>query len=79
MLTNRFKKPNTNVPGLSINPFSRYFLAANPVLLILLKIICDEGHILKNTASALNIAINKIQTRRRIILTGKNAPDPFTV
>lgn len=33
-------------------------------------VICDEGHILKNTKSALNIAMNKIKTRRRIILTG---------
>ena len=33
-------------------------------------VVCDEGHILKNTKSALNIAMNKIKTRRRIILTG---------
>lgn len=33
-------------------------------------IICDEGHILKNTKSALSIAMNKIKCRRRIILTG---------
>merc|ERR1712156_195510 len=33
-------------------------------------VICDEGHILKNTKSALNIAMNRIKTRRRIILTG---------
>merc|ERR1719412_181264 len=33
-------------------------------------VICDEGHVLKNTKSALNIAMNRIKTRRRIILTG---------
>ena len=33
-------------------------------------VVCDEGHVLKNTKSALNIAMNKIKTRRRIILTG---------
>ena len=33
-------------------------------------VVCDEGHILKNTKSALNIAMNKIKTRRRIVLTG---------
>ena len=33
-------------------------------------VICDEGHILKNTKSALNIAMMRIKTRRRIILTG---------
>lgn len=33
-------------------------------------VICDEGHILKNEASAISKAMNSIQTRRRIILTG---------
>ena len=33
-------------------------------------VVCDEGHILKNTKSALNAAMNRITTRRRIILTG---------
>ena len=33
-------------------------------------VVCDEGHVLKNTKSALNIAMNRIKTRRRIILTG---------
>ena len=33
-------------------------------------VICDEGHVLKNTKSALNQAMNKIKTRRRVILTG---------
>ncbi|KAK2849279.1 hypothetical protein Q5P01_009113 [Channa striata] len=32
--------------------------------------ICDEGHILKNEASAVSKAMNSIRTRRRIVLTG---------
>ena len=34
-------------------------------------VVCDEGHVLKNLKSALNIAMNKIKTRRRVILTGQ--------
>ncbi|XP_077165262.1 transcriptional regulator ATRX isoform X2 [Paroedura picta] len=33
-------------------------------------VICDEGHILKNEASAVSKAMNSIKSRRRIILTG---------
>ncbi|MEE6497099.1 hypothetical protein FKM82_002595 [Ascaphus truei] len=33
-------------------------------------VICDEGHILKNEASAISKAMNSISTKRRIILTG---------
>ena len=33
-------------------------------------VICDEGHLMKNTKSALNVCVNKISTRRRIVLTG---------
>ena len=33
-------------------------------------VVCDEGHILKNIKSALNAAMNRISTKRRIILTG---------
>ncbi|KYO38303.1 transcriptional regulator ATRX [Alligator mississippiensis] len=33
-------------------------------------VVCDEGHILKNEASAVSKAMNAIQSRRRIILTG---------
>ncbi|KAG7517217.1 transcriptional regulator ATRX [Solea senegalensis] len=33
-------------------------------------VICDEGHILKNEASAVSKAMNSIRTRRRVILTG---------
>ena len=33
-------------------------------------IVCDEGHVLKNDTSALSKCVNKVQTRRRIVLTG---------
>ncbi|XP_064184378.1 transcriptional regulator ATRX isoform X1 [Anguilla rostrata] len=33
-------------------------------------VICDEGHILKNEASAISKAMNSIVTRRRVVLTG---------
>lgn len=33
-------------------------------------IVCDEGHVLKNDASALSKCVNKVRTRRRIVLTG---------
>lgn len=33
-------------------------------------VVCDEGHLLKNPSSQLSVAINKIRTLRRIILTG---------
>ncbi|XP_063793244.1 transcriptional regulator ATRX isoform X2 [Pseudophryne corroboree] len=33
-------------------------------------VVCDEGHILKNEASAISKAMNSVRTKRRIILTG---------
>jgi transcriptional regulator ATRX len=33
-------------------------------------VFCDEGHLLKNEKSAINKAVNRITTPRRIILTG---------
>lgn len=32
--------------------------------------ICDEGHLLKNEKTHLSIAMNRIKTKRRIVLTG---------
>ncbi|XP_052903383.1 transcriptional regulator ATRX homolog isoform X2 [Anopheles moucheti] len=33
-------------------------------------IVCDEGHLLKNEKTSLSQAVNRITTRRRIVLTG---------
>lgn len=33
-------------------------------------VVCDEGHLLKNAKTSLSKAVNRIQTRRRIVLTG---------
>ncbi|KAJ8405745.1 hypothetical protein AAFF_G00311820 [Aldrovandia affinis] len=33
-------------------------------------VICDEGHILRNEASAISKAMSSIKTRRRVVLTG---------
>ncbi|XP_058482955.1 transcriptional regulator ATRX-like isoform X2 [Solea solea] len=33
-------------------------------------VICDEGHILRNNASNISKALNAINTRRRVVLTG---------
>lgn len=33
-------------------------------------VICDEGHILKNPVTATYQAVDKLETKKRIILTG---------
>ncbi|XP_072942561.1 uncharacterized protein [Epargyreus clarus] len=33
-------------------------------------VICDEGHLLKNDSSVLAVAMSRVATRRRIVLTG---------
>ncbi|CAF1053428.1 unnamed protein product [Didymodactylos carnosus] len=33
-------------------------------------IVCDEGHILKNSQTALGKAVNQVKTARRVVLTG---------
>merc|ERR1719295_1732885 len=54
----KFKKKQREV-------FNRCLLDPGPEL-----VICDEGHLLKNEKSAINKAMNRITTPRRIILTG---------
>lgn len=33
-------------------------------------VICDEGHLLKNSKTAISKAVERIRTLRRIVLTG---------
>lgn len=33
-------------------------------------VVCDEGHLLKNSKTSLSKAVNRITTLRRIVLTG---------
>ena len=43
----------------------KYFLIIGPDI-----VVCDEGHVLKNDASGISKSMNKIRTRRRVVLTG---------
>ena len=55
---NKFKKKQKEI-------FNRCLLDPGPDL-----VVCDEGHLLKNEKSAINKAVNRITTPRRIVLTG---------
>lgn len=33
-------------------------------------VVCDEGHVMRNSNSSTSISINKIRTKLRIVLTG---------
>ena len=54
----KFKKKQREI-------FNRCLLDPGPDL-----VVCDEGHLLKNEKSAINKAVNRISTIRRIVLTG---------
>ena len=54
----KFKKKQREI-------FNRCLLDPGPDI-----VVCDEGHLLKNEKSAINKAVNRISTRRRIVLTG---------
>ncbi len=34
-------------------------------------VVCDEGHILKNEASSVSKQVNRVNTKKRIVLTGE--------
>ena len=54
----KFKKKQREI-------FNKCLLDPGPDL-----VICDEGHLLKNEKSAINKAVNRISSIRRIVLTG---------
>ncbi len=33
-------------------------------------VVCDEGHVMRNSKSSLSLVINQVKTRLRIVLTG---------
>jgi len=65
MFRNLTKENNTKFKKKQKEVFHRCLLDPGPQL-----VICDEGHLLKNEKSAINKAVNRIKTPRRIILTG---------
>jgi transcriptional regulator ATRX len=63
-LNSKMQLPPSEILRLQ-NIITKCFLSPGPDL-----VVCDEGHLIKNQANAINKAITKIETRRRIILTG---------
>ncbi len=33
-------------------------------------VVCDEGHVLRNSNSSLSLVVNRVKTRLRVVLTG---------
>lgn len=33
-------------------------------------VVCDEGHVLKNEQTSISKSLNRVRTKRRIVLTG---------
>ncbi|XP_014089713.3 transcriptional regulator ATRX [Bactrocera oleae] len=47
------------------NDVDKYLLSPGADL-----VVCDEGHIIKNSKSAISLAVSQIKTQKRIVLTG---------
>lgn len=56
---------NKRIPKKIRKTFQEGFLDPGPHI-----VICDEGHLLKNEKTNLSVAMNRIKTQRRIVLTG---------
>lgn len=65
MFRNLTNDENSKLTPKQLSVFVEALLDPGPQL-----VVCDEGHVLKNTKSVLNYAMNRINTKRRIILTG---------
>lgn len=65
MYRNLTNETNKRIKGKARDVFMRSLVKPGPQL-----VICDEGHLLKNETTALSKAMNRIETRRRVVLTG---------
>ena len=61
----RVKQLKLFCPSKNMSMMAMLFSCTGPDL-----VVCDEGHILKNDATSISKAMNKIKSRRRIVLTG---------
>ncbi|XP_059350722.1 transcriptional regulator ATRX homolog isoform X2 [Daphnia carinata] len=65
MYRNLTNENNKKISKKERDVFTRSLVDPGPQL-----VVCDEGHLLKNEKTALSKAMNKISTRRRVVLTG---------
>ncbi|XP_046442812.1 transcriptional regulator ATRX homolog isoform X3 [Daphnia pulex] len=65
MYRNLTNENNKKITKKERDVFTRSLVDPGPQL-----VVCDEGHLLKNEKTALSKAMNKIATRRRVVLTG---------
>ncbi|CAF1123246.1 unnamed protein product [Adineta steineri] len=59
------KAMKTKVELADIKRYQKYLCSPGPDL-----IVCDEGHVLKNSKTAITRMVNQVRTLRRIVLTG---------
>ena len=65
MYRNLTNENNKKISKKERDVFTRSLVEPGPQL-----VVCDEGHLLKNEKTALSKSMNKIGTRRRVVLTG---------
>lgn len=65
MYRNLTNENNKKISKKERDVFTRSLVDPGPQL-----VVCDEGHLLKNEKTALSKSMNKISTRRRVVLTG---------
>lgn len=65
MYRNLTNENNKRIKSKARDVFIRSLVDPGPQL-----VVCDEGHLLKNETTALSKAMNRIATKRRVVLTG---------